>query len=181
MMIGSDAGSCCNIGYGAQGSDYVLKKAQASCDNGEIYIGHNQCVEYLSFIKYRSHTRRVSFPFTIVRAFQFGTTLASEMDKQRVLPPSVDEATLDAFFDSVSGKIGAANVSRDHSFGAPKGLHGQYSYGDPFPIARDHCPSGAVRPETVEEVRFVARAANRFKVPLWTVSRGKNLGYGPPD
>lgn len=101
------------------------------------------------------------------------------MSKQRALPPNVDDATLEAFFDSVSSKIGPSIISRDDTFGAPKGPHGQFSYGDPFPLARDHCPSGAVRPETVEEVQFVVKAANRFKVPLWTVSRGKNLGYKP--
>lgn len=98
------------------------------------------------------------------------------MDKTHVLPPNVDGTTLDAFFDVVASKIGASNVSRDHTSGAPKGPHGQYSYGDPFPLVHDHTPSGAVRPETVEEVQFVVKAANRFHVPLWTVSRGKNLG-----
>lgn len=102
-------------------------------------------------------------------------------DQKLILPPNVDKATLDAFWDSIASKIGAANVSRDHSDGAPRGPHGQYSYGDPFPLARDHSPSGAVRPETVEEVRFVVKEANRFKVPLWTVSRGKNPGSVIPD
>lgn len=95
----------------------------------------------------------------------------------RVLPPNVDAATLDAFFDTIAATIGEENVSRDHTYGAPQGPHGQTSYGDPFPLARDHCPSGAVRPETVEEVQAVLRAANRYRVPVWTVSRGKNLGY----
>lgn len=99
------------------------------------------------------------------------------MTEQRVLPPNVNATTLDAFFDSVSSKIGSPNVSRNHAFGASEGPHGQYSYGDPFPLARDHTPNGAVRPGAVEEVQFVVRAANRFKVPLWVVSRGKNLGY----
>lgn len=98
------------------------------------------------------------------------------MSQARVLPPNVTEETLDAFFDTVASKIGTSNVSRDHTSGAPKGPHGQYSYGDPFPLASDHTPSGAVRPETVEEVQFIVSAANRFRVPLWTVSRGKNLG-----
>ena len=98
------------------------------------------------------------------------------MTKARVLPPNVTEATLETFFDTVASKIGASNVSRDHTTGAPKGLHGQYSYGDPFPLAHDHTPSGAIRPETTEEVQFVVKMAKRFRVPLWTVSRGKNLG-----
>ncbi|OJJ80657.1 FAD-binding oxidoreductase, partial [Aspergillus glaucus CBS 516.65] len=39
-------------------------------------------------------------------------------------------------------------------------------------------PSGAVRPSKVEQVRQIVKLANVYKVPLWTVSRGKNLGYG---
>jgi len=39
-------------------------------------------------------------------------------------------------------------------------------------------PSAAVAPETVEQVQKVVRIANAHKIPLWTISTGKNLGYG---
>ncbi|HXQ25677.1 MAG TPA: FAD-binding oxidoreductase [Candidatus Acidoferrales bacterium] len=39
-------------------------------------------------------------------------------------------------------------------------------------------PSAAVAPNSVEEVQKVVRIANTYKIPLWTVSTGKNLGYG---
>jgi FAD/FMN-containing dehydrogenase len=38
--------------------------------------------------------------------------------------------------------------------------------------------SAAVAPASVEEVQAVVRAANQFKVPLYTISTGRNLGYG---
>lgn len=98
------------------------------------------------------------------------------MMSQRVLPPGVDSKTLDSFFDHVAAKIEVDNVSRDPSTGALRGPQGQENYGDPFPLARDHTPSGAVRPSTVEEVQYILKAANQFNIPLWTVSRGKNLG-----
>lgn len=98
------------------------------------------------------------------------------MDLPHVLPPNVDAATLDAFFDEIVAAIGSENVSRDPISGALKGPHGQYNYGDAFPLVHDHHPRGAVRPETVDEVQFVVRSANHFRIPLWTVSRGKNLG-----
>jgi uncharacterized protein with von Willebrand factor type A (vWA) domain len=64
----------------------------------------------------------------------------------RILPPGVTEATLDAFFNDVAARIGEENVSRDASTGELEGSHGQRNYGDAFPLARDHTPSGAVRP-----------------------------------
>ena len=39
-------------------------------------------------------------------------------------------------------------------------------------------PSAAVAPDTVEQVQKIVRIAAAHKIPLWTVSTGKNLGYG---
>jgi 4-cresol dehydrogenase (hydroxylating) flavoprotein subunit len=41
-----------------------------------------------------------------------------------------------------------------------------------------HVPSGAVAPASVEEVQAVLKVANKYKLPLWPVSTGKNMGYG---
>ena len=38
--------------------------------------------------------------------------------------------------------------------------------------------SGAVAPTTTEQVQEIVRIANRYKIPLYTISTGKNLGYG---
>ncbi len=38
--------------------------------------------------------------------------------------------------------------------------------------------SGAVAPITTEQVQEIVRIANRHKIPLYTISTGKNLGYG---
>jgi 4-cresol dehydrogenase (hydroxylating) len=38
--------------------------------------------------------------------------------------------------------------------------------------------SAAVAPDTVEQVSQIVRTANRFRVPLFAISTGKNLGYG---
>ena len=52
-------------------------------------------------------------------------------------------------------------------------------YQDKFAIddARHH-PAGAIAPTSVEEVQAAVKIANQFRVPLWPISRGKNLGYG---
>ena len=38
--------------------------------------------------------------------------------------------------------------------------------------------SAAVAPNAVEQVQEIVRIANRFKVPLYPISTGRNLGYG---
>src|ERR1700694_2150318 len=38
--------------------------------------------------------------------------------------------------------------------------------------------SAAVAPASTEEVHQIVRIANRYKVPLYPISTGKNLGYG---
>ncbi|MBT9447183.1 MAG: FAD-binding oxidoreductase [Hyphomonadaceae bacterium] len=53
------------------------------------------------------------------------------------------------------------------------------TYSDQFAISPDsHVPIGAVAPESVEEIRAIVAVANAYKLPLWPISRGKNLGYG---
>ncbi|WP_241657385.1 FAD-binding oxidoreductase [Aurantiacibacter suaedae] len=41
-----------------------------------------------------------------------------------------------------------------------------------------HHPSGAVAPESVEEIQAVLRVANQYRLPVFPIARGKNLGYG---
>jgi (+)-pinoresinol hydroxylase len=44
--------------------------------------------------------------------------------------------------------------------------------------AQEFIPSGAVAPNSVEQVQAVVRLANKFKIPIWPLSTGRNLGYG---
>ncbi|KAK0728341.1 hypothetical protein B0T26DRAFT_800119 [Lasiosphaeria miniovina] len=60
------------------------------------------------------------------------------------------------------------------------------------PICRDKSPAHSARPDswcgvprkamarptTVEQIQAILRVANDYKIPVWTVSRGKNLGHG---
>jgi 4-cresol dehydrogenase (hydroxylating) flavoprotein subunit len=53
------------------------------------------------------------------------------------------------------------------------------AYTDKFPVdPRAHKPSGAVAPLTAEQIQAIVRVAASHRVPLWPISRGKNLGYG---
>ena len=53
------------------------------------------------------------------------------------------------------------------------------AYSDRYPVEpRGHRPAGAVAPTTTEQVQAIVRIAAEHQVPLWPISRGKNLGYG---
>ncbi|KAK1773264.1 hypothetical protein QBC45DRAFT_97592 [Copromyces sp. CBS 386.78] len=41
-------------------------------------------------------------------------------------------------------------------------------------------PSAAVCPSSTDQLSAILKIANEFTIPLWTFSRGKNLGYGGP-
>src|SRR3990172_5187318 len=38
--------------------------------------------------------------------------------------------------------------------------------------------SAGIAPDTAEQVSQVVRVANRFRIPIFPISTGKNLGYG---
>ncbi len=91
---------------------------------------------------------------------------------KRVLPPNLTDREFDLAlkaFAKVVGEDWVLASDQDRS-----------TYADIYaPGPEDQWPpSGAIAPGSVAEVQEVVRIANRFKTPLWTVSRGKNLGYG---
>ncbi len=53
-------------------------------------------------------------------------------------------------------------------------------YADPYSpgLAENYAPAGAVLPESVDEIRAVLGVATRHRLPLWTVSLGRNYAYG---
>jgi 4-cresol dehydrogenase (hydroxylating) len=46
--------------------------------------------------------------------------------------------------------------------------------------AESYAPAAGVAPANLEELRALLQIANEYRLPLWPVSRGKNLGYGGP-
>lgn len=80
------------------------------------------------------------------------------------------------------GAIAAARRAFESLLGAQNVFFAeedQASYQDKFAVRDEwHHPAGAVAPATVEEIQGIVRIARENKVPLWPISRGKNLGYG---
>ncbi|MGP3789551.1 FAD-binding oxidoreductase [Pseudomonas sp. B392_1p] len=42
----------------------------------------------------------------------------------------------------------------------------------------NHAPSAAVTATTVEQIQGVVKICNEHKIPVWTISTGRNFGYG---
>jgi len=90
----------------------------------------------------------------------------------RILPSGLDPQAFDAALQSFAGIVGhdALLTSAD----------AMKEYGDPYAFAGDDAfvPSAVLLPASVEQVRAILAIANRHAVSLWTVSQGRNLGYG---
>ena len=88
-----------------------------------------------------------------------------------VLPPGVSAGTLERALHRLSQLVGAEHVLTGD------GLAG---HADPYAFndTRACAPSAAVLPASVEQVQAVLAVANEHRIPVWTVSRGRNYGYG---
>ncbi|MGX7895995.1 FAD-binding oxidoreductase [Tsuneonella sp. HG222] len=84
--------------------------------------------------------------------------------------PSDFRAALDAF---------AAVVGKEWVFSTEADLE---LYRDDYSPVKgkpeERLASAAVAPESTEQVQSIVRIANKYKIPLYPISTGKNLGYG---
>ena len=94
-----------------------------------------------------------------------------------ILPPGV---AADAF-ESALREFRAA-VGSEWVFTSDDDL---YSYRDHFSYIKDQpnelIPSAAVGPDSTEQVQAIVVTANKYKIPLYAISTGKNFAYGGPS
>jgi len=90
----------------------------------------------------------------------------------RLLPPQVAAQDFDnalrEFRDAV-GRQWVFDSGEDR-----RSYTDHFSLGDP----NEHEPSAAVAPASVAEIQAVLKIANRYRIPLWPISMGKNFAYG---
>ncbi len=89
-----------------------------------------------------------------------------------ILPPGLSGPRFNSALQALRGIVGSEWVlATDED---------RRTYIDPYAAGNGerHAPSAAVAPASVEELQAVLRVANEFRLPLWPISRGKNLGYG---
>lgn len=88
------------------------------------------------------------------------------------LPPHVSRVDFDTAITQYRALLGDENVLVD-----PKVLVGYAKIMEPDDDAR-HAPLGALTPRSVEDIQGILKICNQFKLPVWPISTGKNLGYG---
>lgn len=91
---------------------------------------------------------------------------------QATLPPGVSKEDFAAALAAYRAIVGEDNVIADLDRLAP---YARLMV--PDRIER-HQPSGAISVASVAEIQAVLAVSNRYHIPLWTVSAGRNFGYG---
>lgn len=78
---------------------------------------------------------------------------------------------MDSFIDRAREIVGMSNVLTQEE---------AVDYADPYSFDAGFAgsPRGVVKPGSVADVQNLVRAANETSESLWTVSRGRNFGYG---
>lgn len=91
-----------------------------------------------------------------------------------ITPPGVSAADFSAALAQFATVVGKDAV---FSEGADLDLY-RDAYSPLWGKAEERRASAAVAPTSVEQVQQLVRIANRYKIPLFPISTGKNLGYG---
>ena len=89
-----------------------------------------------------------------------------------VLPRGVVQAEFNQAVEKFRALLGAENVLVEGGQLAPYNKI-MMSAGN-----AEHAPSAALTATTVEQVQGVVRICNEHRIPVWTVSTGRNFGYG---
>ena len=90
------------------------------------------------------------------------------------IPPGVSPRDWNTALDEFRQAIGAPWVfTSDDDIALYRDAYSPL-WGEP----EERLVSGAVAPETAEQVSRIVRTANRLRIPLFPISTGKNLGYG---
>jgi (+)-pinoresinol hydroxylase len=89
-------------------------------------------------------------------------------------PPNVSTANFNRALAAWRQSVGADWVfTSDADVALYRDAYSPY-WGEP----EERVASAAVAPSTVEEVQAVVRVANQYRIPLYPISTGRNLGYG---
>jgi FAD binding domain len=112
---------------------------------------------------------------------QDGSLPSNHQSGGRVLPPNTTEAQLDAALGDMKAIVGVTNVDVVDVNTLMDGdyMHQPKTHDGYYVLNQDELVASAVvRPGNTEEVQALVRIANKYKIPIWITSVGRNLGYG---
>ncbi|GEM09962.1 alcohol oxidase [Rhodotorula toruloides] len=104
----------------------------------------------------------------------------STTKREPTLPPGFSREAFDRAIDDLRGAIGADFVEiNDVPLNAGNYYHPSLSHDSYAVLEEDYfVPSAVAWPGSTAEVQAIVKWANRWKIPLWPISIGRNLGYG---
>lgn len=89
-----------------------------------------------------------------------------------ILPPGITRYAFDAAIMQYMAIVGHDQVLQGDALA---------EYIDPYDLHEAEgtrkMPSAAVRPKNIDELKRALKISNEYSIPVWTFSRGKNLGY----
>ena len=92
--------------------------------------------------------------------------------KYQALPKGVSENRFDAAIKKFQAALGADQVMTSAEHVRP------YTKVMMSVPTEQHVPSAVVTATSVEQVQAVVKICNEYKIPVWTISTGRNFGYG---
>ena len=92
--------------------------------------------------------------------------------KYLALPKGLSEARFDAAVAKFKAALGQDQVLTSEEHLRP------YTKVMMSVDAEKHTPSAVVTATSVEQVQAVVKICNEYKIPVWTISTGRNFGYG---
>jgi FAD binding domain len=110
-----------------------------------------------------------------------GSFPSNHQSGNRVLPPNISEEDFDKALAEFREVVGNTNVETvDTNMLMDGDYMNQPKTHDCFYLLeqKDLVASAVVRPGNTEEVQALVRIANKYKIPIWVTSIGRNLGYG---
>ena len=92
--------------------------------------------------------------------------------KRKALPKGIAAGEFDKAIKELKAILGDEHVLVDEVRLAPYNKI-------MMPVPNDqHAPSAAITPASVEQIQGVLKVLNKYKIPVYPISTGKNLGYG---
>ncbi len=89
-----------------------------------------------------------------------------------ILPQGMTQEAFAAGLQAFAGVVAEGGITKSENV--------LKEYRDPCAFAADDAfmPSAVLLPTSVDQIRAIVSIANKHAIPLWTLSQGRNLGYG---